>query len=180
MRDLSDWTLVVIIFQRRLSRPRLEPLPFHLQNLKSPISKQNMPTSNNGSTYGHSSHSHGSRTRLNTHGSNSNVTRLDRDRSGSPTEYYKAKQSREDGIGNLVFDMNVFIHKGIEKFLDKQAVRDLLHGYDNDDIYIGGTDIFFAELAEYFGEGEGAVNFSYSERKRLNDIALNLGSSTVQ
>lgn len=80
----------------------------------------------------------------------------------------------------MVFDMNVFIHKSIEKFLDKQAVRDLLSGYDNGDFYIEGTDIFFAELEEYFGEGEGAVNFSYSERKRLNDVALNMNQSEVQ
>lgn len=180
MRDFSDWTLVVIIFQRRLSRPRLEPLPLHLQNLKSPISKQNMPSGHTSSTNRHSANSRGSRTRLNTHGSNSNVTRLDRDRSGSPTEYYKRKQSREDGTSNMVFDMNVFIHKSIEKFLDKQAVRDLLSGYDNGDFYIEGTDIFFAELEEYFGEGEGAVNFSYSERKRLNDVAFNMNQSEVQ
>src|SRR5690349_148257 len=76
-----------------------------------------------------------SRTRLGTKDSYGRSIHGDRARSGSPSEFYRHQISRKDGLFSKVYDMNVFIHLGIEKFLDKQAVRDLLFEYDTDDIF---------------------------------------------
>lgn len=73
-----------------------------------------------------------------------------------------------EGISNKVYDLNVFIYKGIEKFLDKQAVRDLIMQFDNEDIFIGGADIFFSSL---HSNEITEVNFSRNDKKRLLDVA---------
>lgn len=58
---------------------------------------------------------------------------------------------KKDQLFDRAHDLRVFIHEGIDKFLDKQAVRDLIIAYDSDDIFIKGEQQFFqsadAELA---------------------------------
>ena len=113
--------------------------------------------------------SYGSRTKLRTTDSNSNSNshsnlRGDRARSGSPSEFYRHQISQKDTISNRVYDMNVFIHLGIEKFLDKQAVRDLIIEYDSDDIFVGGADMFYANFSDEMNQSE-TVNFSRTDRK---------------
>lgn len=115
------------------------------------------------------SRSRDSRTRLGTHDSNhhSHSFRGDRARSGSPTEFWRRSIIQREGISNRVYDLNVFIYKGIEKFLDKQAVRDLIMQFDNEDIFIGGADIFFSSL---HSDGMTDTNFSRNDKKRLLDV----------
>lgn len=74
---------------------------------------------------------------------------------------------QREGISNKVYDLNIFIYKGIEKFLDKQAVRDLILQFDNEDIFIGGADTFFSSL--HLDETT-EINFSQNDKKRLLDV----------
>jgi len=75
--------------------------------------------------------------------------------------------------------MNVFIHMGIDKFLDKQAVRDLLFEYDNDDIFIGGEESFYSSFAEEMqAGGSDAVNFSRTEKRRFLDVIGQVASNS--
>lgn len=69
--------------------------------------------------------------------------RGDRARSGSPSEYYRHQMGKKDQLFDKVQDLKGFIHDSIEKFLDKQAVRDLIIAYDSDDIFIRGEMEFF-------------------------------------
>ncbi|KAJ6219067.1 hypothetical protein RDWZM_004879 [Blomia tropicalis] len=65
----------------------------------------------------------------------------------SPTKYYRTQHSIQR----------------IEKFLDKQAVRDLIIEYDKDDIFINGEDEWYQQLAEDWNEN-AIINFS-----KIND-----------
>ncbi|KAJ6223921.1 hypothetical protein RDWZM_002466 [Blomia tropicalis] len=69
-----------------------------------------------------------------------------RTRSLSPTEFYRSQRERIDMIHNKVYEMNTFIYLGIEKFLDKQAVRNLIIEYDNDNIFVEGEEKFYSEI----------------------------------
>lgn len=81
----------------------------------------------------------------------------------SPTKYYRTQHNIQSDLANKVFELNQFIYKGIEKFLDKQAVRDLIIEYDKDDIFINGEDEWYQRLAEDWNEN-AIINFS-----KIND-----------
>lgn len=63
-------------------------------------------------------------------------------------------------------DMDEFIYNGIAKFLDKQAVRDLLNEFDANDIFIGGEENFYDNLYDDEDDDEGES----SAQNRLQNI----------
>lgn len=79
-------------------------------------------------------------------------------RSVSPTDHLRERYANADRLQDRLFELNKFIYQGIEKFLDRQAVRDLITAYDADDIILteGGleSDFFNHSLdsADYFPE----------------------------
>lgn len=82
---------------------------------------------------------------------------FERTRSPSPSDYYRDQLNSSDQIFNRIEDLNFFIQKGIEKFLDKQAVRDLIYEYDINDIFVGGEENFYNSLfddEEFFVDGD--------------------------
>ena len=62
-------------------------------------------------------------------------------RSPSPTEHYRMRHANNERLHDRLFELNKFIHQSIDKFLDKQTVRDLIQSYDDEDLYPeGGLD----------------------------------------
>ena len=62
-------------------------------------------------------------------------------RSPSPTDHYREQHANTDRLHDRLFELNKFIYQGIDKFLDKQTVRDLIQSYDDEDLYPeGGLD----------------------------------------
>lgn len=94
-----------------------------------------------------------------------NFLRDDRERSESLTSFYRDKNERRDYLANKAHQLNVFIHLGIDKFLDRQAVRDLITEYDSEDIYIGGAKNFFTDKIKL--EKNNNTNFQW--KNTLND-----------
>ncbi len=130
-----------------------------LQPPYSPLRSNNhRRTSSNPGSRGHS------RSRLTSRDSNA-LSHHRLNRSPSPTDYWRTARHKKDGISSKVYELNVFIHKGIEKFLDKQAVRDLIIEYDAEDIFIGGVDMFLAA-----DDMIDDLNFSRSEKRRFLDV----------
>ena len=143
------------------------------------------------SSPGTSPPSHRSRSRLSTRDSNYNSSYRVGSRSESPSEYYRYTQIQRDTLHDRMHELNVFIHKGIEKFLDKQSVRELIIEYDNDDIYVGGEQLFMEQINNELGGEEllyrnsttsVVINFSESAEKRtLNGqnlmMSMNMNNS---
>ncbi|KAH9408020.1 hypothetical protein TYRP_011673 [Tyrophagus putrescentiae] len=82
--------------------------------------------SGSGSGGGSGSHHHrGDHSSLHSHNSR---------RSVSPSDHIRERYANADRLADRLFTLNKFIYQGIEKFLDRQAVRDLIAAFDSDDI----------------------------------------------
>ncbi|XP_027200769.2 uncharacterized protein LOC113794826 [Dermatophagoides pteronyssinus] len=93
----------------------------------------------------------------------------DRGRSPSPTEFFRTKLENYNHIWIREHELNEFIHNGIQKFLDKQAVRDLIHAYDLDDIFINGEEHFFENIYNEFDINNGNNgNYQVLDDSRIN------------
>ena len=93
----------------------------------------------------------------------------DRGRSPSPTEFFRTKLENYNHIWIREHELNQFIHNGIQKFLDKQAVRDLIHAYDLDDIFINGEEHFFENIYNEFDINNGNNgNYQILDDSRIN------------
>ncbi|OTF70290.1 hypothetical protein BLA29_000579 [Euroglyphus maynei] len=87
----------------------------------------------------------------------------DRGRSPSPTDFYRTKNENYNHIWIREHELNEFIHNGIQKFLDKQAVRDLIHSYDMEDIFIHGEEHFFENVFQDFDNPNANNNNTMEE-----------------
>ncbi|KAH9507114.1 hypothetical protein DERF_011813 [Dermatophagoides farinae] len=90
----------------------------------------------------------------------------DRGRSPSPTEFFRAKIENYDHIWSREHELNEFIHNGIQKFLDKQAVRDLIHAYDLEDIFVHGEEHFFENVFEDFDNSKTMDELSLQKNQK--------------
>lgn len=75
-----------------------------------------------------------------------NQRQQERQRSPSPSEFYRNQQKIQKRLWEREQDLNEFIFNGIQKFLDKQAVRDLITAYDVEEIFINGEEEFYENL----------------------------------
>lgn len=90
----------------------------------------------------------------------------DRGRSPSPTEFFRTKIENYDHIWSREHELNEFIHNGIQKFLDKQAVRDLIHAYDLEDIFVHGEEHFFENVFEDFDNSKTMDELSLQKNQK--------------
>lgn len=77
-------------------------------------------------------------------------------RSPSPSDHYRKVQGYADRLQDRLFELNKFIYQGVEKFLDRQAVRDLIAAYDANDIITaedGLESSFFSFSLALKGDG---------------------------
>lgn len=91
---------------------------------------------------------------------------LNRARSPSPTQFYQQTAVQLDHQRELVYSLNSFIFRGIERgFLDKQAVRDLLIAYDAEEIFTEGEEAFFRRFQAI--SGPEAIHFGRRDTRQL-------------
>ncbi|KAH9392276.1 hypothetical protein TYRP_005349 [Tyrophagus putrescentiae] len=91
---------------------------------------------------------------------------LNRARSPSPTQFYQQTAVQLDHQRELVYTLNSFIFRGIERgFLDKQAVRDLLIAYDAEEIFTEGEEAFFRRFQAI--SGPEAIHFGRRDTRQL-------------
>lgn len=74
----------------------------------------------------------------------------ERNHSPSPTEFYRNKFKIQTHLWEREYHLNRFNHDGIQKFLDKQAVRDLIEAYDLEHFFINGEEHFYIEFDREF------------------------------
>ncbi|UXI15526.1 hypothetical protein NH340_JMT01469 [Sarcoptes scabiei] len=74
----------------------------------------------------------------------------ERNHSPSPTEFYRNKFKIQTHLWEREHHLNRFNHDGIQKFLDKQAVRDLIEAYDLEHFFINGEEHFYIEFDREF------------------------------
>lgn len=75
-----------------------------------------------------------------------NQRQQERQRSPSPSEFYRNQHKIQKRLWEREQNLNEFIFNGIQKFLDKQAVRDLINAYDVEEIFINGEEEFYENL----------------------------------
>ncbi|KAH9398864.1 hypothetical protein TYRP_018677 [Tyrophagus putrescentiae] len=108
--------------------------------------------SGSGSGGGSGSHHHrGDHSSLHSHNSR---------RSVSPSDHIRERYANADRLADRLFTLNKFIYQGIEKFLDRQAVRDLIAAFDSDDIITaeGGLE------NDFFRHRLGSVDLADEEQ----------------